>query len=68
MTEIKVKRIKGVTLIQVGNLVIKTDKINRYRYNDLRKKKVITQKDVFNILKKYDLSMRPGSPSGSNRK
>ena len=35
MTEIRRKR--GITIIRFGFLVIRLSKVNRYRYNDLRK-------------------------------
>lgn len=42
----KLKREDGVTYIEVAGLKIATSKINRHRFNDLRKKKCITVSDI----------------------
>jgi len=41
----KLKREKGLTTIDFGNIVFVTNKINRFRYNNLRKK--IESQDFF---------------------
>ena len=42
----KITRIKGQTIIQTGNLTFITNKINRYKYNKLRKLEVITTNSI----------------------
>ena len=39
------RRSNGVTILEIGNVTLKTDKINRFRYNNLRKKEKITMYD-----------------------
>jgi hypothetical protein len=46
----EVKRKKGITIIELGNFVIRTDKINRYRYNDLKKLSKTNPKKILKIL------------------
>lgn len=48
----KVKRNKGKTIIELNNLVIKTKGINRFKYNELRKKKKIKLYEIKKYLKK----------------
>lgn len=53
----KVERRKGETIIELGNFVIRTNKINRYRYKDLKQMKKITPKkilEMIGIFKKKD--------------
>lgn len=46
-----IKRTKGITIVQLGNLTIKTNLISRNRFNDLRKQPVIRPHEVLGILK-----------------
>lgn len=49
---VKVTRKEGQTTIEWANgFKITTDKINRYRYNELRKKKLITIVEVMLLLR-----------------
>ena len=46
----KVERRKGETIIELGNFVIRTNKINRYRYKDLKQMARITPKKVLKMI------------------
>jgi len=46
MSSSNVRREDGVTIVDLGHRRIKTDMINRHRYNDLRKKDTVSLKDV----------------------
>lgn len=41
----KIKRSKGKTILEAGNITLKTNKINRHKFNDLRKLDKITPYD-----------------------
>jgi len=47
----KVSREDGETIVQLGHIRVRTDLINRYRYNDLRKKDRPGPRDVVWALK-----------------
>lgn len=46
----KIARINGVTVVRCGQLKIKTNKINRARWNDLRKLDTIKPLDVWRAI------------------
>jgi len=46
-----VDRIEGVTVITFEHLVFRTNKINRYNYNKLRKSKSISLKGFIKFLR-----------------
>jgi len=48
---VNVRRCDGRTVVQLGHITIKTDMINRHRYNDLRKKDKVKERDVLWALK-----------------
>lgn len=48
-----IERKKGITVIVIEGALYITNKINRYRFNDLRKKDPLSEKDV---LKAIELS------------
>ena len=48
----KITRKKGKTTIEWQNITITTDKINRHRYNDLRKKTNIKLDEIKQIIRK----------------
>lgn len=41
----RIRRVGNVTELWVGKIFVRTNLINRYRFNELRKKRVITPND-----------------------
>lgn len=42
----QIERIKGITILKIDKWTVRTNKISRYRYNDLRKRHKITIDDL----------------------
>lgn len=47
----KITRTKGITKIDMGSLTIKTNAINRHRFNDLRKKDKLSWNEIHKYLR-----------------
>lgn len=47
-----ITRRNGKTIVDLGNVTIKTTLINRHKHNRLRKKPIVSVKDIFLVLRK----------------
>jgi len=52
----RIKRENGLTVVDFGNVIIRTNKINRFRFNDLKKrinnKEMVSLRNFYKWMKK----------------